>query len=82
MGATMIVLIVAVAVLVVVAIAGFAVMQRQKKDSAQLQEKFGPEYDRTLGESGSKKDAESQLRERQERVEQLHLRELATDEPP
>lgn len=80
MDATIVVLIVAVAVIVVVAIASFALMQSQKKGTAQLQEKFGPEYDHALDESGSKKEAEAQLRERQERVEQLHLRELETEE--
>ncbi|MEO8329258.1 MAG: hypothetical protein ABI586_04555 [Candidatus Nanopelagicales bacterium] len=80
MDATILVLIVAVAVVAVMAIGGFALMQSQKKRSEHLQEKFGPEYDRALGESGNKKDGEAQLRERQERVEQLHLRELETDE--
>ena len=80
MDTTMIVLVVALAVIAVSVIAGFARMQSRKKRSSQLQQKFGPEYDRALGESGSKKDGETQLRERQERVEQLHLRELETDE--
>jgi hypothetical protein len=80
MGTAFVVLVVSVAVLVVVAIAGFALMRSQKKRSEQLQEKFGPEYGRALGQSGSKRDAEAQLRERQDRVEQLHLRELGTDE--
>jgi hypothetical protein len=76
----MFVLIAALAILAVAAIAGFALMRSQTKRSVRLQEKFGPEYDHALGESGSKKDGEAQLRERQERVEQLHLRELETDE--
>lgn len=80
MDASIIVLIVAVAVVVAVALAGFVLMRSQKRRSTELQEQFGPEYDRALGESGSKRDAESQLRERQERVAQLHLRELETDE--
>lgn len=80
MDVSILVLIVAVAVVVVVAFAGFALMQSQKRHSAQLQEAFGPEYDRALGESGSKKDGEAQLRARQQRVEELHLRELETGE--
>jgi TolA-binding protein len=80
MSAAIIVLVATVVILAVVLIAGVALMRSQSKGSERLQEKFGTEYDRTLGESDSKQNAEAQLRDRQERVEQLHLRELGTDE--
>jgi hypothetical protein len=78
--AVIIALIVAVAVVLVAAVVGFTMMQSQKRRSERLQQNFGPEYDRAVDEAGSKKRAEADLRERQERVEQLQLRELDPDE--
>jgi hypothetical protein len=78
--AIIIVLIVAVAAVLVVAVAGLMLMQSRRRRSERLREDFGPEYDRAVDDTGSKKRAEEQLQQRQERVEQLHLRELDRDE--
>lgn len=69
------VLIVVAALLVVAAVAWRALMMRRTQ---QLQDKFGPEYDRTLEGSDSKRDAETELRARAERREQLDIRPLPT----
>jgi hypothetical protein len=45
--------------------------------SRQLQRDFGSEYDRTMARSGDRSLAESDLRERRDRVEALHLRPLS-----
>jgi hypothetical protein len=41
-----------------------------------LQETFGPEYDRTVADAPTRREAESELNERQKRREQLEIRPL------
>lgn len=43
----------------------------------QLQQAFGPEYDRTLARTSDRSQAEADLRARRERVEELDLRPLS-----
>jgi hypothetical protein len=43
----------------------------------QLRDRFGPEYDRTLSRTDGRWAAESELRERRERVDALDLRPLS-----
>lgn len=47
-----------------------------KRRTSRLQETFGTEYDRVSAQTESRKDAESELVERQERREQLNIRPL------
>ena len=54
------------------------VVDRQR--SARLQQRFGPEYQRAVSRAGDRRAAESELRDRQQRVEQLEIRPLAPDE--
>jgi hypothetical protein len=65
--------IIAVVIIVVVLVA-YAAWQRRQRSS--LQSKFGPEYDRAVTESDSRRQAEKDLLERQKRHEALNLREL------
>ncbi len=58
-----------VAVLVLVAL-WLVTRQRQ---SRRLRERFGPEYDRLLAERGDRAKAESELREREKRVQRLTI---------
>ena len=67
----------AVVVLVLVAIAVWLWNRRQ---SQRLEQRFGPEYERTLHEHGSRAKAEAELRERERRVEKLKLVPLAPAE--
>jgi hypothetical protein len=53
-------------------------MWRRQRTSRQLQDQFGPEYDRTLEAEGKRRSAESELQERQRRREELEIRELPT----
>ena len=55
---------------------GFASRQRTKK----LQNKFGPEYDRTVKSAGNAKNARAELDERQKHVDSLNVRPLSVDE--
>ncbi|WP_245966175.1 hypothetical protein [Sphaerisporangium album] len=70
---------VAVVVAVVVAIlaVGYLVAQQQRR--RRLQERFGPEYERTLRERESRREAEQELREREQRHAELDIRPLAPE---
>ena len=52
----------------------------QQKRSQKLQDHFGPEYDRTVTELGSRAKGESELKAREKRVERLELIPLAAPE--
>jgi hypothetical protein len=66
----------AVVVIALLATAAWFFSQR-KKQSARLQQRFGPEYDRTVGELGGRTKAESELKAREKRVEHLTITPLA-----
>jgi hypothetical protein len=73
-------IVVAVIVVAIVA-AGVWMIYRQRRTSAALRDRFGPEYDRVVqqhGESGRR--AEQELQARAERVEKLHIRPLSSEE--
>lgn len=61
------------AVIVVIAVVASAL--RTKRTRA-LQERFGPEYDRVAADAPSRREAESELREREKRREELDIRPL------
>jgi hypothetical protein len=73
---TQIAIIVAVIVLVVGAIIVFV----QRRRTEKLRTRFGPEYERSIAESGDRRRAEAQLEKRAERVEKYHLRPLAAED--
>ena len=52
----------------------------KKKQSHRLQERFGPEYDRTVNDLRSRAKAESELKAREKRVELLSIVPLAPAE--
>jgi hypothetical protein len=79
MDTGVIVAIVVVAVLAVIAVGAWIAMQRSR-ESKRLQEHFGPEYDRAVGTSDSRRTAEKELESRKARVERLHIRELKREE--
>jgi hypothetical protein len=65
-----------IVVILAVALAIAAALLWRERRSRQLREGFGPEYQRTVEERGSRREAESDLLERRERREQLEIREL------
>jgi hypothetical protein len=67
------IVIAAAVVVAVLLVAAFAIGGRRRRG---LQERFGPEYDRTVEGSGDRRAAEKELREREERHEELDIREL------
>ncbi|WP_330180781.1 hypothetical protein OHB26_30905 [Nocardia sp. NBC_01503] len=72
---TVVIIILVIAAVVVIALALLPRMRSRK-----LRERFGPEYDRTLEQADSRREAERELTEREKRHSQLRLRELGDDE--
>jgi FtsZ-interacting cell division protein ZipA len=63
-----------VAILIVIALlVVLALFAGRQRRSRKLRERFGPEYDRTVAETGDRKEAESRLQERTERRQQLDI---------
>jgi hypothetical protein len=57
-------------------VAAFAVRASRRK---KLQNTFGPEYDRVVADTGSRADAEKELRERERRHSELELKPLSAE---
>jgi hypothetical protein len=73
------IIVAAVVVIALLALAAWS-FSRKKKQSARLQQRFGPEYGRTVGELGGRTKAESELKAREKRVEDLTITPLAPAE--
>src|SRR5579872_1870116 len=72
-------LIAGVVLIAVLALAAWVYLQKRKQ-SARLQQRFGAEYQRTVGELGGRSKAESELKARERRVEHLTILPLAPAE--
>jgi hypothetical protein len=70
--------ILAVVILALVAVGVW--LYSRKRQSERLIQRFGPEYGRTVDELGSRTKAESELRERENRVKNLDIVSLAPEE--
>jgi hypothetical protein len=68
-----------VVIVVVLLAAGALVMLYQRRRSEQLHKRFGPEYERSLEESGDRRTAERELRERERRVSKLDIVPLSRE---
>jgi hypothetical protein len=62
-------------ILIVAALVWFYVRKRRSA-SADLRQKFGPEYERAVLAHGSERKAEAKLADREKRVEKLNIRDL------
>jgi hypothetical protein len=74
-GTTMILIVV---VILALAIAGWAMMQRQK--TLRLRNRYGPEYDRLAEREQSARRAEGVLEQREKRVSKFRIQPLQRDE--
>src|SRR5919202_4768934 len=72
--ATWVWIVIAVAAVVVLALVVWSALRARR--TRTLREGFGPEYDRTVAEAPSKREAESELAGRQKRREELDIRPL------
>lgn len=79
MDSTVIVLVVVIVVLVLALAAGGAMLFRRRR-TERLQEHFGPEYERSVGQAGNRRAGEAQLTEREKRHRNLDIRDLRPDE--
>jgi hypothetical protein len=70
------VIVLVIVLLVLIAAVLLAVRASRRK---KLQKTFGPEYDRVVADTGSRADAEKELREREKRHAELELRELSPE---
>ena len=68
---------VVIAVIVVVALAAAVFVISRRRRSQQLKDRFGPEYDRTVGTAGGTQAAETELESRKQRREQFEIRPLS-----
>jgi hypothetical protein len=68
-----------IAVLVAIVVLGILATAQRRRRSRSLQDRFGPEYDRTVDKAGGRREAEQELREREKRHEELELRPLSQD---
>jgi hypothetical protein len=69
----------ALAVTVILAVAALAWLygrRRRRTTTAELRQRFGPEYERAIGEHGSEGRAEALLVAREKRVEKLKIHDL------
>lgn len=79
MNTAVLILIIVVVVLLVAGLA-IGIPFARRKRSEGLEEKFGPEYERSVSEAGDRKAAEADLRERQRRHSTLEIRDLRPEE--
>jgi hypothetical protein len=75
MSGGLVIVLVIVLLVILAAIALIVRVSRRKK----LQNTFGPEYDRVVADTGSRADAEKELREREKRHAELELKPLSPE---
>jgi hypothetical protein len=75
MSTMQVVLIIVIAIIVIAALAAGYLLVRRRN----LQQRFGPEYDRVVSEAGSRTEAEKELRARERRHAELDLRPLSPE---
>ncbi|MEU6880952.1 hypothetical protein [Streptomyces sp. NPDC046712] len=75
-GTLLAIIIPAVVVIALIAVATIVAMRRR----GRLRERFGPEYERTVEDAGSRRAAEQDLTERERRHDSLDLQPLTSSE--
>jgi ribosomal protein L13E len=75
MSPTVVIILIILALVIIAAIVYGVQITRRK----QLQNTFGPEYDRVVADTGSRSDGEKQLRERERRHAELELKPLSAE---
>ena len=64
------------AVIVIIAALAWLYVRKRRSTTADLRQKFGPEYERAVLKHGSERKAEAKLADREKRVEKLNIRDL------
>jgi hypothetical protein len=73
-------IVLAAAVFLVIAVVAWLYVRKRRSTTADLRQKFGPEYDRAVLAHGSDRKAEAKLADREKRVEKLNIRDLEPTE--
>ena len=63
-------------VILVIAVLVWLYVRKRRSTTADLRQKFGPEYERAVQKHGSERKAEAKLADREKRVEKLNIRDL------
>src|ERR1039457_2746525 len=69
-------IVLAAVVILVIAVLAWLYVRKRKSTTADLRQRFGPEYERAVREHGSERKAEAKLADREKRVEKLKIRDL------
>ena len=69
-------IVIAAAVILIIVVLALLYVRKRRKTTADLQRKFGPEYDRAVQLHGAGRKAEAKLEDREKRVEKLNIRDL------
>ncbi|MGN6599922.1 MAG: hypothetical protein ACTHMW_11685 [Actinomycetes bacterium] len=75
-GQIVTIVVIVIIILVLLAIFGMMASRRRKRQQEELRDRFGPEYDRTVEQTGKERQADKLLRERAERRDKLQIRDL------
>lgn len=67
---------IAIAVVVLLIVIGLLMARQRRESTMELRDRFGPEYDRTVEERGSEKEARQHLGDVRDRREELDIRSL------
>jgi hypothetical protein len=65
-----------VVVILVIAALAWLYVRKRRTTTADLRQRFGPEYDRAVRQHGSERKAEAKLEDREKRVDKLNIRDL------
>ncbi|MGA3211359.1 MAG: hypothetical protein ABSD20_08620 [Terriglobales bacterium] len=69
-------IVIAVGAILIIAVLIRMYVQKRRRTTTGLRQRFGPEYQRAVLQNGSELKAEAKLADRVERVQRLHIREL------
>ena len=70
------VIVLAAVVFLIITVLAWVYLRNRRTTTADLRQKFGPEYDRAVLKHGSERKAEATLADREKQVEKLNIREL------
>src|SRR5664280_2316077 len=69
-------IVLAAVVILIIAVLAWLYVRKRKSTTADLRQRFGPEYERAVREHGSERKAEAKLADREKRVEKLKIIEI------
>jgi len=67
-------------IVVLLVLVALGVVLSRRRRSSQLQQHFGPEYERSVAATGDRRAAETELAERRQRREEFDVRDLSSEE--